>query len=85
MSWTEVDGRGQLFTWSVVHQAFHPAIGPALPYIVAVVELSGTGGTRFTSNLVDASDADLRSGLDVEVVWEDMDEYLSLPRFRLAR
>jgi uncharacterized OB-fold protein len=85
LSWTEVDGRGQLFTWSVVHQPFHPAIAPALPYVVAVVELSGTNGTRFTSNLVDASDADLRSGLDVEVVWEDMDKYLSLPRFRPSR
>jgi hypothetical protein len=84
MSWAEVDGRGCLFTWSVVHQPFHPAIAPALPYIVAVVELSGAGGTRFTSNLVDASGADLRSGLGVEVVWEDMDDYLTLPRFRLV-
>jgi uncharacterized protein len=84
MSWAEVDGRGCLFTWSVVHQPFHPAIAPALPYIVAVVELSGARGTRFTSNLVDASDSDLRIGRDVEVVWEDMDDYLTLPRFRLV-
>ena len=83
-SWEDVDGRGELFTWSVVHQQFHPATGGIVPYIVAVVELRGTHGTRITTNLVDASEGDLRAGREVEVVWEDMDEYLSLPRFRPA-
>jgi len=83
-SWEDVDGRGQLFTWSVVHQQFHPATASILPYIVAVVELHGTQGTRFTTNLVDVFEGDLTAGRELEVVWEDMDEYLSLPRFRPA-
>ena len=81
-SWQEVDGRGQLFTWSVVHQPFHLAAASIVPYIVAVVELLGTAAPRFTTNLVEASEGDLSAGRDVEVVWEDMDQYLSLPRFR---
>jgi uncharacterized OB-fold protein len=84
-SWQEVDGRGRLFTWSVVHQQFHPATAEILPYVVAVVELDGTDGTRFTSNVVEASPEDLRVGRPVEVVWEDMDAHLTLPRFRLCR
>jgi 3-oxo-4,17-pregnadiene-20-carboxyl-CoA hydratase alpha subunit len=81
-SWDEVGGRGRLFTWSIVHQPFHPATATVLPYVVAVVELDGTEGTRFTSNLVDAAPDDLRLGRAVEVVWEDMDAHLTLPRFR---
>jgi uncharacterized protein len=84
-SWEELDGRGELFTWSVVHQQSHPATASIVPYVVAVVELQGALGTRFTSNLVDASEGDLRPGREVELVWEDMDEYLSLPRFRPSR
>jgi hypothetical protein len=79
-----VSGRGTLFTFSVVHQALHPALAAVVPYVVAVVELDGTGGTRFTSNLVDGTIDDLHAGRRVEVVWEDMGPELTLPRFRLA-
>jgi uncharacterized OB-fold protein len=81
-AWQEIDGGGRLFTWTVVHQPFHPATAPVLPYVVAVAELHGADGTRFTSNLVDAMDTDLHVGRELEVVWEDMDEHLTLPRFR---
>ena len=80
--WTEVAGRGRLFTWSIVHQPLHPATAAILPYVVAVVELEGTGGTRITSNLVEAMPGDFRLGRPVEVVWEDIDANLTLPRFR---
>ena len=80
--WEEVSGRGTLFTWSVVHQPFHPALREAVPYVVAIVELEGTGGTRFTSNLVDAGPEHLVVGQPVEVAWEEMGPDLTLPRFR---
>lgn len=82
--WDEVSGAGTLFTWSVVHQPFHPALRAFVPYVVAVVELAGTGGTRMASNLVEAPVDELRAGLPVEVVWEDMGPELTLPRFRLV-
>ena len=81
-AWNEVSGQGRLFTWSIVHQPFHPATAAIVPYVVAVVELDGTDGTRFTSNLVDAAPEDVRLGRAVEVVWEDIDAHLTLPRFR---
>ena len=83
-SWDEVSGRGTLFTWSVVHQPFHPALREAVPYVVAIVELEGTGGTRFTSNLVDAGPEHLVVGQPVAVTWEEMGPELTLPRFRPA-
>ena len=61
-------GTGTLFTYSVVHQPLLPALVDVVPYVVAVVELDGTGGTRLSSNLVDAPLDALRAGLPVEVV-----------------
>ncbi len=81
--WPEVPGTGTLFTYSVVHQPLLPALVGVVPYVVAIVELDGTGGTRLSSNLVDAPFDALRAGLPVEVVWEDMSPTLTLPRFRL--
>ena len=82
LTWEEVSGRGRLFTWSIVHQPFHPALRGAVPYAVAVVELDGTGGTRLTTNLVEATPHDFKMGRAVEVAWEDIDAHLTLPRFR---
>jgi hypothetical protein len=68
----------------VVHQPFLPQLADKVPFVVAVVELEGTGGTRMTSNLVDADLAALAAGLAVEVVFEDMAGGLTLPRFTPA-
>jgi uncharacterized protein len=81
--WVELPGTGTLFTYSVVHLPFHPALRDVVPYVVAVVEVDGTGGTRMTSNLVDAPLDGLRAGLAVECVFEDMSPELALPRFIL--
>jgi uncharacterized OB-fold protein len=79
--WPNTDGTGTLFTYSVVHLPFLPALSPSVPYVVAVVELDGTGGTRMTSNLVDVAEDRIAIGMPVTVVWEDMGPSLTLPRF----
>ena len=81
--WEDVPGSGTLFSYTVVHTPFHPSVRDVVPYVIAVIELDGTGGTRFLSNLVDAPLDGLRAGMPVEVVWEDMSEQLTVPRFRL--
>ncbi len=83
VEWVDLPGTGTLFTYSIVHLPFLPALRDVVPYVVAVVELDGTGGTRMTSNLVDAPIDELRAGLPVECVFEDMGPELTLPRFVL--
>jgi hypothetical protein len=58
--------------------------GP-LPFAVVLVELEGAQGLRIVSNLVEADPGELRVGLPVELVWEDLGPELALPRFRPAR
>ena len=80
--WVELPGTGIVYTFTVVHQAFIPALAEHLPHVVAVIELDEGGGARLVSNVVDIDPGAVTIGLPVEVVWEDMGPALALPRFR---
>ena len=82
--WVELDGRGTVYTYTVVHQAFLPSLADVVPYVVAAVELDGADGARLVTNVVDVDSADVHVGMAVEVVWEDMGPELALPRVRPA-
>jgi uncharacterized protein len=73
---------GTIYTFTVVHQAF--VAGMPVPCVIAVVELNHDPVIRLVTNIVDADPADVRIGLAVELVWEDMGPDLVLPRARLA-
>src|SRR5262245_29126850 len=76
--WAELPGTGAVFTYTVVRQAERP-------YAVAVVELDGVAGVRLMSDLVDVDPAAVEIGMRVEVVWDDVDETTTIPRFTAAR
>ncbi len=78
--WKEVSGRGEVYTYTLVHRAI--AAGQKLPCIIAVIALEDAGGVRIISNLVDVNPEELEIGLPVELVWEDMSATLAIPRFR---
>jgi len=82
--WWETPGTGRVYTYTVVRQAFIPALADKLPYVVVAVELDGTDGARLVSNLVDVEPDAVRVDMAVEVVWEDMGPELAVPRFRPA-
>jgi len=78
----ELPGTGTVYTFTVVHQAFIPALADRVPYVVAGVDLDGAGGVRLVSNVVDVAPEDVAIGMRVVVAWEDMGPELALPRFR---
>jgi hypothetical protein len=78
--WKQVSGRGEVYTYTVVHRPI--AAGQQLPYVIAVIALEGADGVRMISNVVGASPDELTIGLPVELVWEDMSTELAMPRFR---
>lgn len=73
-------GRGTVFSYTVVHQVYHPGFADAVPYPVVIVELEE--GVRMLSNLVDTSLADITVGMAVEVVFDKITPEVTLPRFR---
>lgn len=67
----QLAGRGKILTYSIVHQ---PADGFELqaPYVMAIIELEE--GCRAMSQVVEASLADLRTGLNVEACFRRIRE-----------
>jgi hypothetical protein len=78
--WARVSGRGTVTTWVVVHQQYFESFAGDLPYHVVQVQLEE--GPRLTASLVDVPNSELRVGLPVEVVFDDVTPEISLPRFR---
>ncbi|WP_326538701.1 Zn-ribbon domain-containing OB-fold protein [Pseudorhodoferax sp.] len=78
----ESSGRGEVFTWTITHRPVHPAVRQALPFNVVVVRLDDCGGACIVSNLVGVPNEQIRAGLPVTVVWDPIDEEITLPRFR---
>lgn len=81
--WARASGRGTVFTWTTVARALHPAFQGDAPYAPVVVEMAE--GVRLLSQVVDCPPDQLRIGLPVEVVFEDVTPEVTLPRFRRAR
>ncbi len=82
LEWTPVSGRGSVHTFAIMHQRYHPAFFDELPYNIAVVELEE--GPRLPTNLVGVANEDIRVGMPVVVMFEDVSEEISLPKFRPA-
>ena len=80
--WTRVSGRATLFTWTIVHRAFLDDFEARVPYTTALVELEEDPSLRLATLLVDVDRSALRLGLPLEVLFEKVDERLTLPRFR---
>jgi uncharacterized OB-fold protein len=66
-----VSGRGTVFTYTVNHQPFNPAV--PVPYVVAIIELDEQPGLRIATNIVDCEPDSVRVGLPVEVRFERQD------------
>jgi uncharacterized OB-fold protein len=78
--WIEACGRGTIYTFVVYHVAYIPEFENDLPYVVATVELDE--GPHLLTNVVGCSPDRVTCGMPVEVVWEDITEEFSLPKFR---
>ena len=82
VEWRRASGRGTLYTYAIQYRAQAPGFEP--PYVTAIVQLEE--GPRLMTNLVDveADPAQLRCDMPLEVVFEDITEEISLPKFRPA-
>jgi uncharacterized OB-fold protein len=79
--WVPVSGRGEVFSFNIMHQLYHPGFAGEVPYAVVVVELEE--GCKFISNLLGVKPHEIRCGMPVEVVFEKLSDEVSIPKFRL--
>ena len=82
--WVQSSGRGILYAFTIVHRGPVPAFRDRAPYVAALVELEG--GVRMPTNLVDVEPdpTNIKIGMAVQVTFDDLNENISLPKFRPA-
>ena len=78
VEWIEAKGTGEIYTYSVTRR------GPPTPYCIAYVTLDE--GVRMMTNIVETKQTPeaLQLDMPLEVVFERMNDEISLPLFRPA-
>jgi uncharacterized OB-fold protein len=78
--WLPMSGRGTIYTFTVMHRPALPAFASEVPYVYAVVELEE--GPMMPTNIVNAAADEVRIGMHVEVVYDDVSPEVTLPKFQ---
>ena len=81
--WFQVSGRGRVFSHTAVHHPAIPQIAEAVPYNVVVVEFDDAPGARLISNVLDVAPEELSVGMELDLVWDEPQPGVILPRFRM--
>lgn len=69
--WEQVSGRGVVYAFTIDRVGHDPAQRGRLPLVVAAIDLEE--GVRLTSNVVGCDPESVRVGMEVEVVFEDLE------------
>lgn len=83
--WQEIEPRGRVFTFTVVRHAVVADVRAQVPYVVSVVELDAVPGVRLIGNLWRVRLDEVRIGQPVEIVWDDVADGVTIPRFAPVR
>ena len=79
--WTDLSGRGEVFSYVVFYQLYNKAFEKDIPYNVALVQLEE--GPRMFSNVVGVDNDAVKVGAKLEVVFDPVTPEVTLPRFKL--
>ena len=80
--WFKASGKAVLYSYIIVHPPTLPAFQEKVPYPVILVQLDE--GVRMISSIVDCKNDDLRIGMPLRVVFDKINDDLTLPKFRPA-
>jgi uncharacterized protein len=80
--WFTASGRGQVFSWTVVHRPTLPAFESLLPYAAVLVRLDE--GPFLVGQLRGCAPDAITAGLPVRVDWDDVAADVALPHWRPA-
>ncbi len=80
LEWLESPGKGTIYTFTITRQLVSRAFVGRLPWAVVEVELEE--GINLISNLVECDPEEIEIGMPVEVIFEEVNEEFTLPKFR---
>jgi uncharacterized protein len=79
LGWREVSGTGTVYTYTVVRHPTHFAFADAVPYVIALVEL--TEGPRLVTGITGCPPEEVRVGMPVRAVFREVAEGITLSYF----
>ena len=82
VDWIEARGTGSIYSFTVARRPAGPAFKPDAPYVVAIIELDE--GARMMTNIVGCPPDSVKIGQRVSVVFEDVTDEISLPKFKVT-
>lgn len=82
LEWREGSGRGRVYSFTVTRRTQARGFREEVPYVVAYVELDE--GVQVLTNVIGCAPEDVKIGMPVVVAFDDVDDQISIPRFRPA-
>ena len=79
-----VQGGGTIYAYTIMHHTGDKRFASVVPYASIVVELDAAPGALLAGNLLEAPYTDAKVGRRVEVIFEKLNDDITLPQFRLA-
>jgi uncharacterized OB-fold protein len=84
LEWAKVTGKGTVYSFTVIRQVIgnSPAFQQDIPFVIAEVDLNE--GARIFGTLVGVRPEDMRIGMEVQVIFDDVTSEVALPKFKLT-
>ena len=85
LAFEPVSGKGAIYAYTIMYHAGDRRFAAAIPYASIIVELDDAPGALLAANLLEAPYTEAKVGRRVEVVFEPLNDDITLPQFRPAR
>jgi len=79
--WPELSGRATVYSFTIVRHPVTPELAANVPYVIGLVDLDDAPGARMFTNIVDCDPDTVYVGQPVQVVWDDVADGVTMPRF----
>jgi len=81
LEWVNIEGKGEVYTFSIVHRAFTPYYQDKVPHTLVVVELEDN--VRMLGQLVGMDDpTKVECGMKMEMEFEKVDDDITLVHWK---
>jgi hypothetical protein len=84
LAFEAVSGKGAIYAYTIMYHAGDRRFASAIPYASIIVELDDAPGALLAANLLEAPYTEAKVGRRVEVLFERLNDDITLPQFRLA-
>ncbi len=84
LAFEEVSGKGTVHSWFIHHDTQVGGFEDKIPYMVIAVELAEQPRLYLVGNVLNCPYDQVEMGMPVELVWESVNDEVSLPQFQPA-